>query len=748
MLCTVNPIAERLRTALADRYRLDGELGQGGMATVYLAHDAKHDRPVAIKVLRDDVAQSVGRERFLREIQLAAKLSHPHILPLYDSGEANGTLFYVMPVVQGQSLREKLESQRQLSMAEAVRIATEVANALDHAHRVGVVHRDIKPENIMLQNGHVLVADFGIGKAVSDTSGDTLTQVGMSVGTPAYMSPEQAVGDEVDGRSDLYSLGCVLYEMIVGEPPFTGPTVQAVIAKRFVQTPVEVAALREGVPRPVSRAVSQALARAAVDRHETAAQFVSALSEPEARTTAPAAPAKSLAILPFENLSADPDNQYFADGIADDILDALVRTEGLHVAARNSAFSFRGKSVTLAEIGAALNVATVLQGSVRRSGNRMRLTVQLVAVENGFHLWSERFDRELTDIFAVQDEIAAAIAARLQVTFTPSATPAIKATTAEVEAFELVAKGKALLSQRGGSLLLARECLERAIHLDPANADAHAALGDTLLAFVRYGLMPVTEASGHISRALERAIALDPGNATAMGSRGNASLFLDHDLEATFHWWHRALEIQPRLAEVRIQYATYGLIFLRQDDARGQTELTRAITDDPRSAYCAVLHSLCLLAMGRPDEAITEVERGAELDPHSFLALFCRALILSVAGKADAALRAADTAFRMIGRHPWVLSGLAGAYAQRGERHLGEAIYAELKARALTDRVPRMVLAFAADQLGRTDEAMQYALESVALSDNTGPFWTRRPIFSEAFHAHPRYPELLRAIGL
>jgi eukaryotic-like serine/threonine-protein kinase len=339
----MSDVRVRLSAVLADRYRVESELGQGGMATVYLAHDLKHDRDVAIKVLRDDVAASVGRDRFLREIRLAAKLSHPHILPLYDSGDAEGTLFYVMPVVEGQSLRERLDTQRQLPIADAVRIASEVAGALEHAHRVGIIHRDVKPENIMLQDGHVLVADFGIGKAISDTTSDTLTQVGMSVGTPAYMSPEQAVGEEVDGRSDLYSLGCVLYEMLVGEPPFTGPTMQAVIAKRFVQTPTDVAALREGVPRAVSRAVQQVLARVAVDRHETAALFVTALNEREASSTTPVAPAQSLAILPFENLSADPDNQYFADGIADDILDALVQIDGLHVAARASAFSFRGK---------------------------------------------------------------------------------------------------------------------------------------------------------------------------------------------------------------------------------------------------------------------------------------------------------------------------------------------------------------------------------------------------------------------
>ncbi len=743
----MNDALARLAAALADRYRLDRELGQGGMATVYLAHDRKHDRDVAIKVLRDDVAQSVGRDRFLREIQLAARLSHPHILPLYDSGDAAGTLFYVMPVVQGQSLRDTLDAQRQLPIADAVRIASEVAGALDHAHGLGIIHRDIKPENIMLQNGHALVADFGIGKAISDAPGDTLTQMGMSVGTPAYMSPEQAVGEEVDGRSDLYSLGCVLYEMIVGEPPFTGPTVQAVIAKRFVQTPVEVAALREGVPGPVSRAVSQALARVAVDRHETTVQFSTALNAHETVSTKPAAPTKSLAILPFENLSTDPDNQYFADGIADDILDALVPIDGLHVAARNSAFSYRGKQSALAEIGTALNVATVLQGSVRKAGNRMRLAVQLVSVTDGYHLWSERFDRELVDVFAVQDEIASAIAAKLQVTFVPPAEPVGKATTAEVEAFELVAKGRALLSQRGRSLLVARECLDRAIQLDPQNADAHAALGETLLAFIRYGLMPVDDARDLIRSELERAIALDPQMATVMGSLASVSLLLEHDPEAAFHWWERALEVQPRLVEIRAQYATYGLLFLRHDDARGLAEITRAVTDDPGSAYCAFLHSLCLLALGRNADAVAEVERAYALDP-SFLTLYGRAFMRSLTGDADGALAAANTAFGVIGRHPWVLAGLPSAYLQRGQRALGEAIYTELLARAQTEQVSRMVLAFAADQLGRIDEAIAHAISSVEHCDNTGPFWTRAPFFSAAFHAHPRYPELLRAIGL
>jgi len=335
----MDPIAT-LKIALTGRYTITRELGAGGMATVCLAHHVRHGRDVGLKVLRPELAESLGRERCLREIQLAAKLSHPHILPLYDSGDAGGALFYAMPNVEGHSLRDRLTTQRQLPVDEAVRIATEVAGALDHAHRHGVLHRDIKPENIMLQDGHAFVADFGIGKALDDAAADTLTQHGMSVGTPAYMSPEQAVGETADARSDIYSLGWVLYEMIVGEQPFTGRTAQAVIAKRFVQTPVDVAALREGVPGPVARAVQKALARVPIDRYDTAALFVTSLSEVEAVSAKPAAPEKSLAVLPFTNLSSYPENEFFADGVTEEILNALATIPDLRVAGRASSFSF------------------------------------------------------------------------------------------------------------------------------------------------------------------------------------------------------------------------------------------------------------------------------------------------------------------------------------------------------------------------------------------------------------------------
>ncbi|AMW03938.1 hypothetical protein GEMMAAP_01945 [Gemmatimonas phototrophica] len=386
---------------------------------------------------------------------------------------------------------------------------------------------------------------------------------------------------------------------------------------------------------------------------------------------------------------------------------------------------------------------------MRKAGNRMRLAVQLVSVSDGYHLWSERFDRELTDVFAVQDEIAAAIAAKLQVTFVPPTEPSGRVTSAQVEAFELIAKGRALTAQRGRSLLAARECLERAIQLDPLNAEAHASLGAALMEFVRFGLLPVTEVRPLVQAALARALELDATMAAAMGTMGMVSLFLDHDPRAAFSWWERALVLQPRLVEVRASYALHGLLMWHgDDDERALTELARAATEDPRSAFCAAHYGVGLAAATRFSEATVEVERAYSLDPQAFLPQYGRVAALSRTADAARTVEAARVAFASVGRHVLILGWLTKSYVTQGDRIRAEGLYAELQARALTDDVSNMALALAADALGRVDEAITYALESVRCCDFTIPFWTRSAFSSDALRAHPRYPELLRAMGL
>src|SRR5438309_6715878 len=368
---------ERLDAALAGRYAIERELGSGGMATVYVADDLKYHRTVAVKVLRPELASVLGPDRFLREVEIAAKLNHPHILALYDSGEADGLLFYVMPYVKGESLRHKLERERELPIDEALRITGQVASALGYAHDQGVIHRDVKPENILLYEGEAMVADFGIALAVSAAAGERLTETGLVVGTPEYMSPEQALGErELHARSDVYSLGCVLYEMLAGEPPYTGPTAQAVIAKRLTDPVPAVRRLRDAVPAGVEQTLMRALARVPADRFASAAAFAEALATPG--VVRPPTP-RSVAVLPFVNLSADPENEYFADGITEDVIAQLSKIRALEVISRTSVMPCKKRQEGLRTIASKLNVSTLPAWCVRRAGAPVCFVAQLIA---------------------------------------------------------------------------------------------------------------------------------------------------------------------------------------------------------------------------------------------------------------------------------------------------------------------------------------------------------------------------------
>jgi len=670
-----------------------------------------------------------------------------------------------MPYVEGRSVRERID-EGALPVPEAISIAAEVADALDYAHRHGIIHRDIKPENILLHEGHALVADFGIGKALAaggsqrpeprkTSPGPTgrkgraapVTEAGVSVGTPAYMSPEQAAGEAVDGRSDIYSLGCVLYEMLVGEPPFTGPNVQAIIAKRFVQTPADVMALRDSIPRHVARALQKALARTPIDRFHTAGEMLAALRATDApEQPKPVAPAQSVAVLPFENLSSDKENDYFGDGIAEEITNVLTHIEGLYVAARTSAFSFKGKREDLRVIGEKLNVATVLEGSVRKAGSRLRITTQLVAVSDGYHLWSERYDRELVDVFAVQDEIARAIAAKLQLALDHrEAAERAPASPIQVEAHELYMKGRDSLGRRI-ALPYAMKCFERAIGLDPQHARAHAALAETLRLLAIYGSRSPNDFIPRAKAEVARALELDPHLADAMGTAAVIAYSLEHDTDEAIRLWERALEIDPKQSEARAMYAEYGLLFGRGEDERAAAEVRRAVQDDPQSSIVTALAAQTLAMSGHVDEGRAMAMRAVAIDEQSTLANLTAMLVLAEMGDADTALGYARRTLSLSGRDQLSISACAHVESVHGNRHRADAYHRELLARSELEDVLNVALAMSAAAAGRSDEAMTYALRSAKAHELLAGSLIRFQSFS-ALRSHPRFTELREALA-
>ena len=732
-------------SALADRYRIERELGQGGMATVYLARDAKHDRNVAIKIMRADLAESVGRERFLREIRLAAKLSHPHILPLHDSGEADGALYYVMPNVEGQTLRDRLSAEGRLPVAEAVRLAAEVAGALDYAHRHDVVHRDIKPENILLQDGRPMVMDFGIGKAVSEAANNALTQAGMSVGTPAYTSPEQAVGETVDGRSDVYALACVLYEMLVGEPPFTGPTAQVVIAKRFVQTPADVQALRDGTPRPVARALQKALARTPIDRFETAAEFAAALVEPEATRATTLPPEKSLAVLPFASLNRDADDEMFADGVTEEILNALAQIPGLRVAGRSSSFSFKGKNEDLRSIGAKLGVATVLEGTLRRAGSRLRITVQLVDATDGYQLWSERYERVIEDVFAVQDEIAAQIADRLRLSLT-SDRGATRQRTRNLAAYELYLKGRGLLYRRGASIPKAIECFEQAVALDAEYAQAWAGLADGLTVSAHGGLGPARELMPRALVAARRAVALDDELAEAHSALACATMLYERDDALANGEFRRALELNPNYSQGLGWYGLWHLQWVMGRVEEGHACIEKMLALDALSSYAHSMMAFSDFSSARLPAAVQHARRGTELDPQSYLAWWTYGGALLLREDYDGAVVALDRALALSGRHIWALALLATSHARAGRTTEARTVYAEIDARRAHGYVQPALLVVAATEVHGPAAGLAEARRAVDDRDPAFVTIARNTPYLDPLRADSRFQALLREL--
>ena len=635
--------ADTLRDALAGHYTLDRELGRGGMATVWLAQDLRHDRPVALKVLHPELSAGLGPERFLREIRTTARLDHPHILPLLDSGEAGALLWYTMPYVEGESLRDRLRREGQLPVDQALRIAGETAEALDCAGEHGIVHRDIKPENILLSRGHARVADFGIARALEAAGGDHLTATGLAVGTPAYMSPEQASGGALDARSDVYALGCVLYEMLAGEPPFTGPTAQAVMARRFAGDPTPLRVVRPSVPEAVAQAVRKALAPVPADRFASAAEFARALAAagsapgsapgeptPTAGTATVALPhrrrlpvrattlavgvliglgvlfgwlrshrdavggdqtstgVKRIAVLPFDNLGP-ADDEYFADGLTDAVRGKLAALPDLQVAARASSAQYKRSTKTPQQIGRELGVQYLLTGTVRwvkdpAGQGRVQVSPELVQVATASTRWQEPFDASLTDVFQVQADVATRVAQALGLALGGGERARLDARpTANLAAYDLYLRGKDYY-ERGyerENFRIARQLLERAVALDSGFATAWAELS--------------------LVRAAEYWFFYERTEAALAGAKAAAD---------------QALRLRPDLPEGHLALGYYWY-WGRLDYDQALRELLATQATKPNDADLAFAIGAVRRRQGNWKEALANMTRAVDLDPRS-----------------------------------------------------------------------------------------------------------------------------------
>jgi serine/threonine protein kinase/tetratricopeptide (TPR) repeat protein len=739
-------LIDQLNRAFGGRYLIERELGSGGMGLVFLAQDLKHHRPVAIKVLRPGLSGSLGASRFLSEIQVAARLQHPNIVALYDSGEAEGVLFFVMSYVEGESLRDRLRREGPLPIEEAIRVARDVADALGYAHAHHVVHRDVKPENIWLAGGRALVMDFGIARAVSEAGGADLTETGIVVGTPQYMAPEQTThGPQVDGRADVYALGCVVYEMLAGEPPYTGTSAQSVIAKVLADPVPSVRRLRDTVPLALEQALVKALAKIPADRFASTAAFGEALTRPSAVRPN----LRFVAVLPFLNLSADPENEYFADGITEDVIAQLSKIRVLRVISRSSVMPFKKREQSLQEIAAKLGVATLVDGSVRRAGNRIRVVAHLIDAGTDQPLWTETYDRELTDIFAIQGDVALRIAGALDVQLTRDEKKRIgKEPTSDIEAYHLYLKGRhCRLRFTAEGLRQSLDYFEEAIDKDPRFALAHAGLAWTCVILgmgIGAGEIKPVEAYRRGRRAVRRALELDDELGEAHGALALLTFVNDFGWADAEREFKRALELN---AGDDI-WDAYGLMLSalgRYDDALAAQRRAKEL--DPLVAVHASDIASTLLRAGRYEEAVEEASRLIKLAPEYPMGHSTLGWARIRQGRADEGLAELERAVALAPANTMLTAQLGQACALLGQTTRAREILQQLEDLSRHRYVSPYHLAYVSTGLGEHEKAID-RLEEAYEERAGGIYGVAGSFLFTALHPHPRFRALLEKMNL
>ena len=719
------------------------------MGVVFKAEDTKLKRPVALKLLPMEVSHfPEAKERFIREAQAAAALDHPNICTVHEVEEHDGQMYIAMAYIDGTSLKQKI-AQEPLRIDEALGIAVQIAEGLEEAHRKGIVHRDIKPANIMLTaKGQAKIMDFGLARL--ECAGD-LTRPAAVMGTISYMSPEQALGKKVDHRTDIWSFGSLLYEMLAGQGPFQGGHEQAILQAIVHGDPQPITAIRHDVPVGLDKILERCLKKNPLDRYPDASALISDLKAINlaeiASIPSVAVPkvAPSIAVLPFTNMSPEKDQEYFAEGIAEELINALAHVQGLRVVARTSAFALKSMNLDIREIGRMLSVKAVLEGSVRKAGNRLRVTAQLINVEDGFHLWSERYDREMADIFAIQDEITEAIVESLKVTMRVGEKTALrKRSTDNPEAYSLYLKGLHFVARPSPeSYEKALSYYRAAIDKDPNFAMAYAGIAGVFGGLGAMNLAPPAEMWPKAKAALQKAFSLDENLAEAHVISALMAMWYEWDWEAATRSFDRVLSLYPGNAMSRGTHGWFLLNRKRFDEAI--REIKKALELDPLMplyyGWSVGLH----VAVGRPDEALQEFAKALEIDPNNGLAYFHAGMAYYRKGLLDEAIDTLEKGKKLVVFPGWIEQNLGLIYLRKGDREKATQILEEMiESKKKIKNLSATCIAWLAGAMGKFDLAFEYLDKSYEERDTLMAFIHIYVEFlCPAIAADPRFKDIL-----
>ncbi len=732
-------------------YEIIAPAGSGGMGEVYKARDSRLNRLVALKVLpRDKVSDPDRRRRFLQEAQAASALNHPNIVTIHDIGQQDGLDYIVMEFVTGKTLAERISSGP-CAPEEIMAIAGQLADALSAAHAVGITHRDLKPANIIItESKTVKVLDFGLAKLsrVSEigpsdsTVTSAETQAGVVMGTYSYMSPEQAQGQKVDARSDIFSFGSVLYEMAAGRRAFSGESPLSALTAVLRDEPKPFPA---SVPARLQRIIARCLRKDPAERFQGASEIKSSLLE-----SAVEGPAEttSIAVLPLVNMNHDQETEFLSDGITEDIINALMKVPGLRVAARSSAFQFKGAAVGAQEVGQKLRVGAVLEGSLRRAGGRLRISVQLINAADGFQMWSERFDRTLDDIFEVQDEISQTIVRKLQLKLAGGQSRLIKRATNDFEAYQLYVTGRQHWHRRTvAGFKLARTHFEAAIARDPQFALPHVGIADCLLASGFHGAIPSRDVPERAAGLLDKALELDDSLGEAYASRVYLLAAYRWDFAEAESAFHKAVALAPNYD---IAYFAYSILCLyslgRLPEARRAAE--RAIELDPLRPLYYGSAALIACAERNYPEALQLNERGLQVDPDYPLLTFFKGTVLGYQGRHPEAISLMEkSAVQLSPGGLWGPALLGYFYGRSGRSADAQAVLASLEQLRQTAHVQLSAMAAVHLGLGDVDRTFDWLDLAFEQRDphlsqlGIDPLW-------DSLKEDPRFRRMLRLIGL